>query len=205
MKAIQLNRSAQYRANSVNVESRTAEFVISTEAVDSYGTVFKMAGWDLTRYNQNPVVTYNHSDHSDDPDIVIGTSEIRIEDGKMIATLTFENFDDNPLAGKVFRKIQNGILRGASISAWPFEARYGAEDLGEDPDVVYFTRQELVAWSVVTLPSNAEALVRSTEEAKANLLPKKEEPKPEPQKESKMSRFEAQSINNQNKFKCENL
>lgn len=33
-------------------KNREAEFVISTEAVDTYGTVFKSSGWDLTRYEK---------------------------------------------------------------------------------------------------------------------------------------------------------
>lgn len=161
-----MKNKMQTRAASVatvNEEARTAEFVISTEAVDSYGTVFRASGWDFTRYNENPVVTFQHDDHSSDPDMVIGTSEIRQEDGKTIATVTFEAAEDNPLAEKIFRKVKNGILRGASVYFHPHEAHMGNRDRGEDPDVLYFTRQELMAWSIVTIPSNPETLSRNIE------------------------------------------
>lgn len=159
-----LTRAAQVRAGSVNEEERSAEFVISSEAVDSYDTVLTGAGWEFDRYNENPVVTYNHHDHSPDPDMVIGTSEVRMEDGKVVAKLFFESAEDNPTAEKVFRKVKNRTLRGASVWFKPHEARFGNKDIpGEDPNVLYFTRQELVAWSVVTVPSNPDALARNAE------------------------------------------
>lgn len=197
-------REAQLRADSVNVDERTADFVISSEAVDSYGTVFKASGWDLSRYEKNPVVTFQHRDWDPDPDMVIGTSSVRFEDDKMIATLRFE--EGNEVAEKVFRKVQNGILRGASIHASVMDARYGAEDLGEDPDVIYFTRQQLNAWSVVTLPSNPDAVKRNAEGIQELLGEKQDQtPEPTPEPKGNMSRFEAQLINNSNKRRCENL
>jgi hypothetical protein len=192
-------RFATVRENSVNEEARTAEFVISTEAVDSYNTVFKAAGWDFTRYNANPVVTFQHDDHSSDPNMVIGTSEIRLEDGKTIATVTFEDFEDNELSKKVFRKVKNNILRGASIRADIKDGRLGDKNLGEKEDVVYFTRQDLVAWSIVTIPSNPEALKRNME----SLEDFKNEIKPTASPEvveNRMSVFEAQLITNKNKL-----
>lgn len=191
-------RAAHVRAEGVNVEKRTVEFVISTEAVDSYGTVFKADGWDFTRYNANPVVFYQHATHSSDPDVIIGTSEVRIENGNTIGKVTFEPADINPLAEKVLRKIEHGTLRGASIHADVEDGRYGNKDLGENPDILYFTRQHLMEWSVVGIPSNADALKRNKEtltELKKEFTPKSIET--ETEKET-MSRFDAQVIINQN-------
>lgn len=154
-------RFGQFRADSINEEERTAEFVISTEAVDSYGTVFKADGWDLSRYNSNPVVTYQHEDWSSDPDMVIGTSEVRIEGKQLIAKVYFENGEDNRVAEKVYKKVKNKILRGASIRFGAAEGHYGMEEDGEDPKVLYFTRQVLMAWSIVVVPSNHETLTRN--------------------------------------------
>ena len=69
-----INRNAELRGISDEMlAKRQAEFVISSEAVDSYGTVFKMDGWKLERYNRNPVVSYNHSIMSGNPDNINGT------------------------------------------------------------------------------------------------------------------------------------
>jgi len=142
-------------------EKRQAEFVISTEAVDTYNTVFKVDGWDFERYSRTPVVSYNHSTWSSDPDMIIGTSEVRVEGSEIIALLTLE--EGNPVADKVWRKIQNGSLNMASIGANVLEWRYGDFSKGENPDVIYFIRQELLEWSVVPVGSNPDALKRSVE------------------------------------------
>lgn len=144
-------------------EKRQAEFVISSEAVDTYGTVFKIDGWDLTRYRNSPVVLYGHKSYSDNPDMVIGTSEVRVEGNLLIGLVTFEDADLNPLAEKVWRKVQNGTLNMASIGANSLEWRWGDFDKGENPDVFYFIRQELLEWSIVPIGSNPDALKRSVE------------------------------------------
>ena len=83
-------RYGQFRADSVDEENRTAEFVISTEAEDTYGTIFKADGWDLSRYSSNPIVSFNHNDWSMDPDQILGTSEVRVENGQLIGKVTFQ-------------------------------------------------------------------------------------------------------------------
>lgn len=178
-------------------EKRQAEFVISTEAVDTYDTVFKIDGWDLERYNRSPIVFYNHKSWSDDPDMIIGTSEVRVEGKELIALVTFEN--DNPVADKVWRKVQAGTLNMASIGANPIEWRWGDFDKGENPDVIYFIRQELLEWSIVPVGSNPDALKRSVEslEEIRTSLKKSEE-----NEEKKLSRsvFERQLKINKQKF-----
>ena len=141
-------------------KNRTAEFVISTEAVDTYGTVFKSSGWDLTRYEKNPIVAYGHRTWSDNPNMIIGTSEVRIEDGQLIGTVTFEPEDVNPTAETIWRKVQSGTLRMASVGANVIEWRWGDTTLGENKDNIYFTRIELLEWSIVPIGSNPDAHVR---------------------------------------------
>lgn len=145
------------------IEKRQVEFVISTESVDSYGTVFKMAGWKLERYTQNPIVCYAHKSYGDNPDTIIGTSEVFVENNQLIGRITFEPESINPLAEKIFRKVQHGTLRMASIGANPIRGHWGDEKLGEDKDIIYFDEQELIEWSIVPLGSNPEAQKRNAE------------------------------------------
>lgn len=157
-------RSAFVRAlTEEQVQNRQADFVISTEAEDTYRTIFEIGGWNLERYNRNPVVIYVHDTMSSDPDLVIGTSEVRVEGNELVATVTFEGAENNPLAEKVFRKVQAGILRMASIGADIHEARWGDFDKGENPDVLRFTKMDLLEWSIVPVGSNPEALKRSAD------------------------------------------
>jgi HK97 family phage prohead protease len=145
------------------VEKRQAEFVISTEAVDTYGTVFRAEGWDLTRFEKNPIVLYGHRSFDGNPDMIIGTGEVYREDKQLIGRVTFEDKDINPTAEKVFRKVQAGTLRMASIGANPTDAHWGSKESGEDPDVLYFDRQELLEFSIVPIGSNPDALKRNAE------------------------------------------
>lgn len=146
-----------------NKSNREAEFVISTETEDTYGTVFKISGWDLKRYEQNPVVFYAHKSHSDNPDMLIGTSTVRIEDNQLIAIVRFESAEINPVAEKIWQKIQAGTLRMASIGANPKKGHWGDEKLGENRDTIYFDEQELLEWSIVPIGSNPEALKREAQ------------------------------------------
>tara|TARA_R110000737_G_scaffold86057_2_gene118605 strand:- start:1674 stop:2294 length:621 start_codon:yes stop_codon:yes gene_type:complete len=145
------------------LEKRQVEFVISSEAVDSYRTVFKMDGWDLSGYNRNPIVCYQHRANSDDPDNIIGTSTVRIDGEELLALVTFESAEINPRAEKIFQKVQSGTLRMASVGANVQKARLGVEENGEDPDVLYFTEQRLMEWSVVSVGSNPDAHKRNSE------------------------------------------
>lgn len=167
-------REAVIRALSEeNIKNREAEFVISTEAVDSYGTVFKINGWDLTRYENNPVVFYAHKSYSDNPDMLIGTSSVFVEGDLLIGRVRFEDAETNPIAEKVWKKVQSGTLRMASIGANPVRGHWGDTKLGEDADVIYFDEQVLLEWSIVPIGSNPEALKReaqTVEEIRAEML-----------------------------------
>lgn len=156
-------RFAQIRAvdTTATPENRTYEFVISSETPDSYGTVFTADGWDMTRYASNPVVCWNHRSHSDDPDDTIGLGEVFREGNDWIGRVTLE--EGNPKADKLKRKLDNGTIRGASIGAMVHDGAFGDKERGQDPDLVYFTRQELVEWSIVSTPSNADAVKRNKE------------------------------------------
>lgn len=148
-------------------DQRTFEFVISDETRDRHGTVLKMSGWDLENYRKNPVVAYQHelgagflSDRTD-PDQIIGTSELRIEDNQLIAAVTFEPAEVNPFAEKIRQKVIHGTLRAASVGFDPVSGNWGDETRGEDPETFYFTRHELIEWSIVNVPSNPNATKRN--------------------------------------------
>ena len=192
-------REAVIRALSEeNIKNRQAEFVISTESVDTYDTVFKIDGWDLQRYANNPIVAYGHRTWSDNPDMIIGTSTVRVEGKELIGVVTFEDEYVNPMAEKVWRKVQAGTLRMASVGANPIEYRWGVAADGENPGVLYFTRTELYEWSIVPIGSNPDALKRSVETIEE--IRKSLEPiTPVVERENKgLSLFEAQSLINNN-------
>lgn len=168
----EINRLVELRG--VNQEDRTAEFIISTESIDRHGTVFKLDGWELEAYNRNPIVCYNHEANSSNPDTIIGTSVVYKEGNSLIGKVTFEDEGDNEIADKVWKKINKGTLKMASVGAIPHEYRFGNTKEGEDSGTIYFTRQELLEWSIVSAGSNRDAhkrMVEDIEEIRAELKP----------------------------------
>ena len=198
-------REAQLRALTPDqIKNRTAEFVISSEAKDTYGTVFKLSGWQLERYNANPLVCYNHYSWGTDPDTIIGTSEVFVDGDVLVGRVRFESEDINPKAEKVWKKVQAGTLRMASVGVNVKRGHWGDDKLGEDRDTLYFDEHELLEWSVVAIGSNPDALKRNAEnfeEIKLRFKNTEELPVVEESSNDKLSVREAQLNYNLKKFK----
>ena len=137
-------------AASVDVARRYAEFVASTEAVDSHGTIVRQ-NWNLDRYRKNPIVLWNHC--TDDP---IGTAEMRLEDDQLVAGITFAKGTED--AEEVWTLVQQGVLRAVSVGFRP--SAFELVEMGDD-FVVLYDAPELYELSVVSIPSNPEALARA--------------------------------------------
>ena len=133
------------------------EVVISTEAVNSYGTRVLTSGIDLSQYGRNPVLLWMHRRSWEPGAMPIGRMEnLRVEDGKLIGTPVFDGND--PFARQIESKWENGFLRMASAGlvivetspdpalAWP----------GQRRETV--TRSILEEVSIVDIGANDEAL-----------------------------------------------
>lgn len=150
----------------VDKESRTVTFIASDDTRDSAGTVLNQDNWDLSRFNKNGVIGYQHKvyggwDDTDNPDNVIGKGNAYIEDKKLMVDITFEPAEINPLAEKIYQKIMFGSLRAVSVGFLPIgRGRFGE---GDDADTYYFAGQQLLEVSVVNIPANPNALKKSLE------------------------------------------
>lgn len=167
--------------------TRTIPFVASTGDKDRHGSILNQDNWDLTGFNLNPVIGYQHQLHPDmciksTPDDVVGKGmNVRIdrdeETGKnrLLLDIWFEDEETNPLAEKVFRKLLNGTLNAVSVGFYPIlegdqESRKGNPAIGEDPTADYMFGQELLEVSVVNIPSNKYALQKAIGDTVANAL-----------------------------------
>jgi hypothetical protein len=143
------------------LQDRQHLFIISDESRDSYETVFKSSGWDLSnRMKGKKRVTYGHPSTSElDPDLIIGIGEERIEGTSLYSMLTLEPESiGNRIANAVHGKLQFGSLTDASIRARVIDGRMGDESMGENPEIFYFTRSQLIDWGVVMEGSNPNAM-----------------------------------------------
>jgi HK97 family phage prohead protease len=152
------------------------EFVISTAAIDRHGTIINPEGWDLKSFRSNPIMAYQHNTHSTDPDDILGTWEIRVEDGQLVGKPVFEPSELNEKADKVRRKVEHGTLRAVSVGFIPRSWHWGDKKKGERSDVLYLDENELLEVSIVAVPSNPEALKRSADELRKEIPAPENEP-----------------------------
>lgn len=182
-----------------NTDTRTVTFVASDGSRDSAHTVLNQAGWDLKRFNANPVIGYNHEVYGawkpEDVDFVIGKGRAYVEDGKLFVDITFETAAMNPLAEKVYQKVLFGSLNAVSVGFLPLGNGHwgeGEEARGEERETYYYAGQELLEISVVNIPANANATRKGEDLAAEELAAlyaeddaakKAAEPEPEPEPE----------------------
>ena len=109
--------------SSVNPERRTVDVTWTT------GASVKRSGWDgdfyeelsldpshvrMSRLNSGAPLLANHD--GDDVSSVLGVVEsARLDGGKGVATVRFAKPEDNPEAERVFRMVQDGVLRNVSV------------------------------------------------------------------------------------------
>lgn len=102
--------------------SKTYTFCVHDESVNTYGFRMLTSGANLEEFKKNPVVLYNHNDW----EAPIGRGEnIRVEDGKILVDVLFDEEDDK--GRMVAGKVERGFLRMASMGAWP------PEEVSDDP------------------------------------------------------------------------
>lgn len=144
---------------SVNEENRQITFVASTEAVDRYGDIIRVAGWQLENYKKNPVFLFAH-DSRQPP--VGKTVEIHIENNPpaLVQTVEFADKETYGFADTVYRLFKGGFLRAVSVGFQPLEKPKFLLDEEERITGYEFTKQDLLELSAVPIPANPEALGR---------------------------------------------
>ncbi|GIW70330.1 MAG: hypothetical protein KatS3mg101_1077 [Patescibacteria group bacterium] len=125
-------------------DSGSFEVIISTADIDRQGESIDQNGWDLSFYKLNPVVLWAHDYYS----LPIGiTTDIKIEDGKLIAKGIFAPAEANPFAQQVRRLYDLKIVRATSVGFIPLET-----------DGKIIKKAELLEFSFVPVPANPFAL-----------------------------------------------
>jgi HK97 family phage prohead protease len=128
------------------------KFVLSDEAiVSSHGFRVKISGISLDRFKSNPVMLDGHK--TDSRNVIGRWTDIKVEGGKLTAMPEFDLED--PEAAIIAGKVERGFIRGASVGIM-----YNSKDmvLGAD-GVPELLKCELMEVSIVSIPSNANALI----------------------------------------------
>lgn len=139
-----------------DAEARAVDVLASDASVDSYGDVIEVEGWDLSRYEKNPVVLINHRYTVES---LVGTAVARKDDDGLRATITLDDPSLNPDAGMVARKLAAGSLRSVSVGFLPQEWELIRDEKGNWTGGFRFTKQALIEISFVPVPANGNAVI----------------------------------------------
>lgn len=146
------------RAITVDQETHSLEAVVSTGQLDRYQSVVEPGGWELENYRRNPVVLWSHYDGM--PAIGRSLWERPMENGLMARPQFAAGVSQ--MAAELWGMVAAGFLRAWSVGWLPlaWEAMEIRSDTpGEPPRTgVRFTRHELLEYSLVNVPGNADAL-----------------------------------------------
>lgn len=148
-----VQRSLGLHVRGVSEKERTAEFVASTDALDSYGEVVEQV-WILDRFKSNPVILYAHNQK----ELPIGKCiYIAVEKGQLICNIQFASKEANPLAENVWQSVLEQTLRAVSVGFHSHSFRWEKKD---NDEYLVLSDNELMEISVVPIPANPEAVLR---------------------------------------------
>lgn len=137
-------------------DSRELVFTISTDSIDRQGDRIHQDGWDFGPYLKNPVVLWGHNYR----ELPVGRAlRLWVEGNKAKARVEFAPEAVNPMAERVYQAYKSGFMSAVSVGFIPREWKWA-----EGPDRQYgidFLKQELLEFSAVTVPANAEALLEA--------------------------------------------
>lgn len=137
----------------VDEKTRQVEVICSTASRDRIGDVVVQEGIDTVAYQKNPVVLWGHD--SDKP--VARASKISLQNGQLRAVAEFPPAGEDPDADWAYGKIKNRLVNAVSIGFLPKE--WEPVDPKSPWDGYKFVESELVEFSFVSVPMNAEALI----------------------------------------------
>ncbi len=132
---------------------RTFTFTISTNDVDRDNDIIDQSGWELDRYKANPVVLAFHA--YDKPPIA-KTIAIGVQGNALKATAQFVPKGIYGLADEIHDLVAAGFLNTTSVGFKPLDQSYDTTRGGMN-----IRRAELLEWSVVSVPSNPQAVITS--------------------------------------------
>lgn len=142
-------------SDAAKADGKQFVFTISTGGVDRQGDTVNVYGWHTAAYLRNPVVLWGHDYHQ--PPVGRAIRVFR-EDGALKASMIFAN---SRFAQSVREAVESGFIRATSVGFRPTKFTFSRDPSREWG--IDFLEQELLEFSVVTVPANSEALVESRE------------------------------------------
>lgn len=135
------------------VDDFQIEVIGSTAAIDRDGESITPEGWDIKNFKKNPVILLNHNYYG----LPIAKAEnVRVQDGKLVFKIKFPEEGVSAEADTVRKLAKGGFINASSVG---FKAREWKDGQSEKEPRRTYLKQELLELSLVTVPSNPEAII----------------------------------------------
>lgn len=132
------------------------EVVITTSALNSYGSRVLTSGLDLEQYKRNPILLWMHRRYGRE-DVPIGRIDnVRLDGDRVIGTPVFDEQDE--FAKKIKHKWENGFLKMASAGLTIIELSDAPEHLLPGQTRMTISRSKLDEVSIVDIGANDDAI-----------------------------------------------
>lgn len=135
-------------------DGRRMTFTISTASVDRMGDTIAVDGWKTDAYVKNPVVLWGH-DASSLP--VAKAVKVWKDGNSLKAEAEFTPLGMARFNDTVYDMLKGGFLNATSVGFQPL--KYAFTDDPQRRFGIDFIEQELLEFSIVSIPANSEALV----------------------------------------------
>ncbi len=136
------------------------EVIISTSALARDGHILEPSGCDLSNYQVNPIVLWQHN-----PDVPVGrAADLKINGDKIQARVTFAPTGISPKADEVRGLVKNGIVSGVSVGFDVIDAE--PLDSKQPRGGQRFTKWELLEVSFCSVPADPGAAVTARAQTK---------------------------------------
>ena len=149
-------------------DGETSTFAINTSGVDRYGTIIEGRGIDTTAYMRNPVVLWQHGRDAQRGFNPIARTTSLVWNEKREAWIATIVWADDDFARDIRAKVRDGFLSAASVSIRP-TSRPSTREI-EGQHVTQFGESELLEWSIVAVPGNAETLATDRDDDRLSRL-----------------------------------
>lgn len=152
----------QANTKQISREKAIIPFTLTTFAVDRDGDVIFPSGGVLTNFRKNPISLFMHNAFDVPPARLLPDS-IKSTTQEMTGDVEFDVANDQ-FAEFLFEKFANGFLSAGSIRFIPIE--FDREQVLEGQTGLAIKVWELIEFSLVTIPSNPEALRKEYDQAR---------------------------------------
>ena len=136
-------------------------WTLSTFDLDRFGERVDPAGWDFSRFSENPVVEWAH--RYDIP--AIGKIEgLAIDDKGLHGVVFFNDKSFDPFGWSIGQRVKAGVIRAGSVGSRVMEIEIPSKEDSKDETSLIFRKQELLEFSICNVPANPFALAKNKEQ-----------------------------------------